>query len=255
MTVDVSYSWFQDVDENWMLMIGYTDVSELERARQQAEDYLKAGLNAYMIQDETYATIYTSDEFKTVLGYKSLSELQSWEHFYADYDEAALYKRRQEILATLPIGGMHDAGVVGILSKSGKIFQMKERFKIFLGPTGQRYLMTAYEDVTDLIEEREFTNSLLSNSSALIVTTGTGGLIHSVSQAFVDLMGYAREDIIGRDFIDFYHPEEQKPGAASRSKFRNIKTQELTIERRLIDANQQTKTFILNVRKSSASSV
>ena len=35
----------------------------------------------------------------------------------------------------------------------------------------------------------------------------------------------------------------------------DTETQELTIERRLVDANNQTKTFILNVRKSSASSV
>jgi hypothetical protein len=68
-------------------------------------------------------------------------------------------------------------------------------------------------------------------------------------------MGYPREDLVGKDLIDFYHPEDQKRGKTSRNKFLDLQTQELTIERRLIDANNQTKSFILNVRKSSASSV
>ena len=61
--------------------------------------------------------------------------------------------------------------------------------------------MIGFTDVTDLVQEREFTNSLMSSSSALIITQTRDGVIHSVSQAFVDLMGYAREDIIGKDLI------------------------------------------------------
>lgn len=116
-------------------------------------------------------------------------------------------------------------------------------------------LYTAFQDVTDLYVEREFTQSLIKSSSALLMTQTKDGTIHSVSQAFVDLMGYDHDALVGKDLIDFYHPEDQAAGAAARKKFQEAREQEITIERRLIDANNQTKTFILNVRASSVKSV
>ena len=65
---------------------------------------------------------------------------------------------------------------------------LKRSGRWFEGLEGERLLMATFEDVTDLVEEQEFTNSLLSSSSALIITQTRDGVIHSISQAFLDLV-------------------------------------------------------------------
>ena len=223
--------------------------------RARAEQLLQVGTQAFVITDEDYKILSVSDGFTSLLGYTKESREEA-RAFGINLDlSGELEEEYRAQIRTYENYQTIAPHIHRLRTAAGRVLHLKRSGRWFEGLEGERLLMATFEDVTDLVEEQEFTNSLLSSSSALIITQTRDGVIHSISQAFLDLMGYPREYLVGKELIDFYHPEDQKRGKTSRNKFLDLQTQELTIERRLIDANNQTKSFILNVRKSSASSV
>ena len=246
--------------EGRLLITAFEDVTAIEEQRAQldhlkktAELYLEAGINAYGIQNENFEHLYLSKEFINLTGY-TVDTMPNHEEFYPEFDEIKAKSRREKLVKT-PNGKIVHSGTHKVRTKDGNTLWLSRSSCWFKGISGERLLMVSFEDHTALTQEREFTQSLIERSSALIVTQTKDGAIHSVSQAFVDLMGYERDALIGKDLIDFCHPEDQAAGSVAREKFQEVRQQEITIERRLIDANNQTKTFILNARASNVSAV
>jgi diguanylate cyclase (GGDEF)-like protein/PAS domain S-box-containing protein len=237
------------------------DITEIAKARQQAEDYLQAGTGSFQIQNEYFETLYVSEKVFDLISQEDVNlinggDASSLLKFWPDFDHSYWVKHRQEIKA-LKTGEIWESPEPEriLTSSAEERYIIRTRRWFARDNSGARLLYTALQDVTALYVEQEFTNSLLSSSSALIVTQTKDGAIHSVSQAFVDLMGYERDSLVGKDLIDFYHPEDQAEGSAGRKDFQEARQQEISIERRLIDANNQTKTFILNARASNVSAV
>ena len=260
------------------------DITGIAKARQQAEDYLRAGTGLFVIQNDRFETLYVSEKVfdffsKDQVNLINEGDSSLLQKVWLDFDHSYWFRHKAEVNA-LEMGKIWESPEPErILKSSGEeryIIRTRRWFASYNSDrkaafsnqkwistntvTTSRFnegrlLYTAFQDVTDLYVEREFTQSLIERSSALIMTQTKDGTIHSVSQAFVDLMGYDRDALVGKDLIDFYHPEDQVAGAAERKKFQEARKQEITIERRLIDANSQTKTFILNVRASSVKSV
>jgi diguanylate cyclase (GGDEF)-like protein/PAS domain S-box-containing protein len=243
-----------------LLITSFEDVTaieeqgaQLDHLKKTAELYLESGINAYGIQNDNFEHLYLSKAFINLTGY-TVDTMPNHKDFYPDYDEINAKRRREELVKT-PNGKIVHSGTHKVRTKDGNILWLSRSARWFNGISDERLLMVSFEDHTALTLERGFTQSLIEGSSALIVTQTKDGVIHSVSQAFIDLMGYERDALIGKDLIEFYHPEDIASGSAARKKFQELRQQEITIERRLIDANNQTKTFILNARASNVSSI
>lgn len=241
-----------------LLITAFEDVTAIEEQRAQldhlrktAELYLESGIKAYGIQNENFDYLYLSKAFIDLTGYTVVS-MPNHKDFYLDYEQHKAKERRKKLVDT-PNGKIVHSAPLQVRTKDGNLLWLSRSARWFNGISGERLLMVSFEDQTALTQEREVTQSLINNSSALIVTQTKDGVIHSVSQAFVDLMGYERDALVGKDLIDFYHPKDQVAGRAGRKKFHEVGQQEIIIERRLIDANNQTKTFILNARASNVS--
>ncbi|MDZ7728629.1 MAG: PAS domain S-box protein [Dehalococcoidia bacterium] len=69
------------------------------------------------------------------------------------------------------------------------------------------------ERATDeLRKSEERFRSLVSEISDIVYRHDLGGVLTEVNEAALEFTGYAREEIIGRDFADVVHPDSVEPG-------------------------------------------
>ena len=59
-------------------------------------------------------------------------------------------------------------------------------------------------------EQKQFTDDIFQNSNTCIVTWGLDGEVLDINNHFTELMGYDRQDIIGKKWYEILLPEEQK---------------------------------------------
>jgi len=80
----------------------FDDITEVEAARQQAEEYLKAGTGAFQIQNERYETLYVSDKVFDLVSPEDIEDINSGDtailaKFWPDFDDAYWMRHRKEI--------------------------------------------------------------------------------------------------------------------------------------------------------------
>jgi PAS domain S-box-containing protein len=66
----------------------------------------------------------------------------------------------------------------------------------------------ALGNVEALESERRRADRVWINSRDLIVTVGADGIFRSVSPSWSQILGHAPEDMVGRRFVDFVHPDD-----------------------------------------------
>lgn len=238
--------WFvADHSGSRLLYTNIQDVTEITKARETVEKYLESGINAYGVQNEKFENVYCSKAFTDLTGY-TIEDFSPTSEFYIDFDPKSEIYARQAV-SQKPDGEVLDGGTLRVRTKRGEILWLNRKARWFRGINRERLLMVSFEDRTALENERQFTQSLIEGSSALIVTQSDNERIHSVSQAFVDFMGYSREYLVGKDIIDLYHTECQHNALKTRQSFKKS-SNEVTVERRLFTADNQIKTVLINLR-------
>lgn len=193
---------------------------ELEDALKVTQAYLKAGLNSYTVQNENFEFIYASEEALRLLEVVDIQDIPAPQKLYADMNAKQLVNYR-EMLRSLPVGKrMMGRRPARIRTSSGKILLVNWGQRWFPASVGGGHLlMTSFEDVTALVEERGFNQELLNKSPAIILTENSQYQIITCSDAWVARMGFSRQETVGREFVDFFLPEQRKAVLNARQVF------------------------------------
>ena len=191
----------------------------LERALQNSEALLAAGTSAYTVVDENFERVLMSEQAMELFGYSDAQDVVPYLKMYKNLTEekrqAQLQKLREletgKILQFSEIDEIH--------TPDGPVLRFKRSSRWFPNPLGEgRLLWTNIEDVTELEEQRRYTETLLNRNASMILTQDKNWKILSCSEAWIDRLGYSREETLGRDLIDFMPPEEAEKSRLYREE-------------------------------------
>lgn len=177
-------------------------------------------MTALTIQREDFSFLYLSDEAKRIFGVNTPEEMPRVTEIWGEISKADLDITR-DTLRSLGSGEIYSVPEARkYIQKNGKELYFKLQFKWFDNPSGSdRLLICNLEDVTQLSTQERMTASLLNNSSAIILTEGRDHAILTCSDAWIDRMGYNREEIVGADLAGFLIPDHREHFNRSREKF------------------------------------
>jgi PAS domain S-box-containing protein len=99
----------------------------------------------------------------------------------------------------------------------GKIIRWRDN-RIYKLPSGE--LISVYDDITERVTSEDALKSseekfrtLVSTAPDGIVLTDSTGVIIEVNPAFADIFGYGRDEILGKNFVEFFESKENKKRA------------------------------------------
>ena len=215
---DGSYRWFKWMATSYHGAIYATahDLTEEKLAQELQNRQLAAietATNGIAILNKD-KFIHLNQAYLEIFGYSQPEELlgQSWKIFY---EPEYLIKLEQEIFPVLQHQGRWQ-GIVKAKHLNGHTFD--QELTLTFSKTGD--LICVCQDISDrlmmehsLIESEKKYRYLYENTPVMLHSLNSQGKIISVSKYWLEKMGYSREEVIGKDYIDFLTPESQQYAA------------------------------------------
>jgi len=126
-------------------------------------------------------------------------------------------QRRPDVPVILVSGALGDEAAAELVRLGARDFVLKDR-PARLGPAARAALSHATESRQLHAEETRY-RVLIENVADVIAMIDAGGVIRFVSPSVRAAAGYAPEELVGRAFADFAHPDE---AAAARAAWRDM---------------------------------
>lgn len=139
------------------------DVSDLTRALNSSEAFLRADTNAFVVQDESLRVMYFGERSLDLFG-QDLKHLPDWTEVYPDFDDDTWADDVAKILS-LPMGVIGcDEMPIRLLSALGVIKHVMRSYRWFPNPKGPgRLLWTSFQDVTALVNTQNKLTELVDH--------------------------------------------------------------------------------------------
>lgn len=230
--------------------------ARLNETLRYTQTYLKAGVNAYIVQDANFKLVYASEAALEFLQFKSLEDLPPDHELYVDLSAADIHELHEK-LKNLPAGERYVSDApVRIWTANGDIRQVNMAQRWFPAADGKsNLLITSFEDMTALVEQINFNEQLLNKSPAIILTESKDFKILSCSDAWTSHLGFTREETLGRELLEFFVPDQHENVLYARSKMQAEKIESAEFEASLLNKKGEVVHVQLNasVDTSSAS--
>jgi PAS domain S-box-containing protein len=201
----------------------------LEQTRQNYETFFNTIDDFLWVLDEQGNIIHTNNTVKTRLEYSD-TELQNQSALMVYPPE-----RREE--ARLIVGEMLTGGtefcMIPIVSKSGQPIPVETHVKSGYW-NGVPVIFVVSKDISQIsLSEKKFSTAFHANSAMMTISYFDNGEYVDINNAFLETMGYKREEILGktaRELALFVDPDLK--GAIIRKLARDIPVKKLEMEMR-----------------------
>ncbi|MBI2508742.1 MAG: EAL domain-containing protein, partial [Betaproteobacteria bacterium] len=105
------------------------------------------------------------------------------------------------------------------VSKHGRVIWAKRTTSVARSADGTpRYYIHVIEDVTETKLNEERYRAMFENAAVGITRVDLNGVLVDVNQKFCDMLGHARDELIGKAIKDITHPDDYGQGAAFRGR-------------------------------------
>jgi diguanylate cyclase (GGDEF)-like protein/PAS domain S-box-containing protein len=105
------------------------------------------------------------------------------------------------------------------ISKHGRLISTKRATSVARDASGTpQYYIRVVEDVTETKLNEERYRAMFENAAVGITRSELNGVLVDVNQKFCDLLGYSRDELIGKAVKDITHPDDYGQGAAYRDQ-------------------------------------
>ncbi len=171
----------------------------LEQTRQNYETFFNTIDDFLWVFDERGNIIHTNNTVKNRLGYTE-DELLSQSILMVHPEE-----RRQEAgrIVGEMLAGTTQYCPVPVVAKSGKQISVETRVKPGYW-NGQPVIFGASKDITKIkLSEQKFSSAFQSNSAIMAISEVDSGKFIDVNNAFLETLGFARDEIIGKTSLEF----------------------------------------------------
>jgi len=157
--------------------------------------------------------------------------------------EESARRIQEEFRPALRRTGKLESKPLSFVSKSGEVVDCMSDAIIEYDPEG-RFVRTIamYAEVTDQARAEFKYRDLYRLTPAMLHTLDAGGHIQTVTDHWLQKLGYTREEVLGRPITDFYSDADRRRFAGSRlqeaikrGEFTNVDRQMVTKDGRVLD--------------------
>lgn len=189
----------------WRVIYTIQDVTELVAARSFNEALLDKSPAIILTENKKFKIQSCSEAWVRRMGYSREETVgREFVEFFAPEQRDIVRRAR----AKLRDGTMDEHDFSGdLLDKHGDVMHIRMNARVDTSGGGWRLILTV-TDITELEQHRRYTDTLLNRNSSIILTQGEDWKVLSCSQAWVDQLGYSREETVGHDLVEFMHPED-----------------------------------------------
>ena len=196
---------------NTTLVMAYIiDISERKRAEESIRRQAQ-------IIDQIHDSVITTDLEGIITSWNKGSErLFGWSAAEAIgrnisfiYDEVDHEFLNNQVIAPLKEKGAHETEVK-MLKKSGDIVHSLLSLSLIKDNGGNVTGMIGYSlDITDKKRAEEERDRFFSLSLDMLCTAGTDGYFKQLNPTWMNALGYTREELLSKPFIEFIHPDDR----------------------------------------------
>jgi len=216
----------------------------LEQTRQNFEVFFNTIDDFLFVLDEQGKIIHVNDTVVNRLEY-SKEELNEQSVLLVHPVE-----RREEAgrIVGEMLAGTTDFCPVPLITKSGIRIPVETKVKSGFW-NGKPVIFGVSKDVSQIqLSEEKFSKAFRSNSALMALSSSTNGVFVDVNDAFVNTLGYTRDEIIGKTSLEFNLFENQSTREVISNTFNNnLKIKELEII--LINKTGDKITGLLSVER------
>ncbi len=183
-----------------------TDRRAVRRALVESQQRLQAlfdnALDLLLLADDSGDYVDVNPVAEHVLGYsrQEFRDMNFW-----DLTPQATREEGQRVWEEFLAEGQME-GEYEDMTRDGRRLQMEFRAVADIQPGLHLSVM---RDVTDRKRLEEQTDRFFSLSLDLLCIADTEGYFRRINPAFQEVFGYSREELLGRPFIDFVHPDDR----------------------------------------------
>ena len=129
--------------------------------------------------------------------------------FIVEEEQDLARAKREAALTNIKKGRDEATETYTLRTKSGTKLQVSIVANAVEGAEGQAYsYVSAVSDVTDLARQKTLAETLLNRSAAMIISQSSEWKILTCSDAWINQLGYTREETVGHDLLEFMEPED-----------------------------------------------
>ncbi len=156
---------------------------------------------------------------------------------------ASARRVRDEFRPALRRTGKLENKPISLVTKSGDVVDCLTNALVEYDPQGE-YLRTIamYTEIADQARANFKYRTLYRSTPAMLHTLDTDGNIVTVTDHWLQKLGYERKEVVGRPVTDFYSESDRErfagtrlPDAINRGDFNNLERQLLTRDGRVLD--------------------
>jgi len=193
-------------------------------------------------KDGSYLDV--NDAFLARLGYTRVEMLGQQPTDFVTPDSAA--RIETELRPALRRTGKLEQKPIAFVSKDGEIVNCLTNSLVEHDPSGAFIRTVAmYTEVSDQARADFKYRQLYRSTPAMLHTVDASGCIVTVTDHWLQKMGYVRKDVVGRSITDFFSDADRKRFSSGRlqeviksGKFHNEKRQMVTRDGQVIDVMQ-----------------
>ena len=158
--------------------------------------------HAYILQDTNFSFVFASKRFFELTGYTDLSELPLPNVFYESLSEGEMWRSRN-IIEKRRTGLIDEISIQAAKRKDGSRIYIRGFSRWVETASKIKLLLTSIEDISDSLMTERFNDTLLNQSSAIILTVNLEGDIQTCSDAWSGISGIDRDKTIGKKLSSF----------------------------------------------------
>ena len=227
LALEVTFQGTGDVSLPYAYVASLADVTDLETSRRALEtknieaEGARAEAEAWLqvLESSPSATLLLDSSFiirNASLGWTRLTGFSRDEtigrdfvSFLAEEEQDRAWEARQVALPAMQTGGDEAVNTWTLRTNSGAKLQVTIMANAVAGPTVEETMfVSSVTNITELATQKALADTLLNRNAAMIISQSDDWKIQTCSDAWINQLGYTREETVGHDLTEFMEPED-----------------------------------------------
>ena len=227
LTLEVTLQGTGDVSLPYTYVASLADVTDLETSRRALEtknieaEGARAEAEAWLqvLESSPSATLLRDSSFiirNASLGWTQLTGFSRDEtigrdfvSFLVEEEQDRAREARQVARKAMQTGRDEAVNTWTLRTNSGAKLQVTMMANAVVGPTAQETMfVSSITNITELATQKALADTLLNRNAAMIISQSDDWKIQTCSDAWINQLGYTREETVGQDLTEFMEPED-----------------------------------------------
>ena len=186
---------------------------EAEGARAEAEAWLQVlerSPSATLLRDSNFIIRNASHGWTQLTGFSRDETIgRDFPSFLVEEEQDRAREARQEAQKAVQTGYDEALNVWTLRTKSCAKLQVTILGNAVAGPTAQEEMaVLSVTNITEFATQKALADTLLNRNAAMIISQSDDWKIQTCSDAWINQLGYTREETVGHDLTEFMEPED-----------------------------------------------